>query len=61
VPLTVPLPTRWKENTSCPNKSSATIAWILVALIEIVLGTLARAWLYKEKEQEAPAVLRPAA
>jgi len=33
----------------------------VVALVEIVLGTLAGAWLYKEKEQEAPAVLRPAA
>ena len=33
----------------------------VVALVEIVLGTLAGGWLYKEKEQEAPAVLRPAA
>ena len=33
----------------------------VVALVEIVLGTLAGAWLYKEKEQQAPAVLRPAA
>src|SRR5262252_1570831 len=33
----------------------------VVALAEIVAGTLAGAWLYKEKEMEAPAVLRPAA
>ena len=33
----------------------------MVGLVEIVLGTLAGAWLYKEKGQEAPAVLRPAA
>ena len=33
----------------------------IVALAEIVVGTLVGAWLYKEKEIEAPAVLRPAA
>jgi hypothetical protein len=33
----------------------------VVALAEIVVGTLAGAWLYKEKQIEAPAVLRPAA
>jgi hypothetical protein len=33
----------------------------VVALVEIVVATVAGAWLYKEKEREAPAVLRPAA
>lgn|SRR5690348_1877750 len=33
----------------------------VVALVEVVVATLAGAWLYKEKEQKAPAVLRPAA
>ena len=34
----------------------------VVALVEIVVATLAGAWLYKEKEMEAPAVVRrPAA
>ena len=33
----------------------------VVALAEIVVGTLAGAWLYQENEMAAPAVLRPAA
>ncbi len=33
----------------------------VVALVEIVVATVAGAWLYKEKERAAPAVLRPAA
>ena len=33
----------------------------VVALVEMVVATVAGAWLYKEKEPEAPAVLRPAA
>jgi hypothetical protein len=34
----------------------------VVALVEIVVATLAGAWLYKEKEMEAPTVVRrPAA
>jgi len=33
----------------------------IVALVEIVLGTLAGAWAYKEKEAQPPVVQRAAA